>query len=136
MEQVLNASATSVLVAPIVGGYLCVSAIGLLRKGEAASFLTDICTRPSAMHGVGAIAFFAGTTVLSLHRHWETPAEIAINVVALSWLIEGAGLLADPARLRTTLATINAAANLRKVQALNLVLGLYLIVAGVIRSLG
>ncbi|WP_395945571.1 hypothetical protein [Brevundimonas sp.] len=130
--RLIMANPTSLLLAPIVGGYLCVSGIGLLRKGEAGSFLANLCAHPAAMHAVGGVAFFAGAAVLSLHRHWGTPSEIAINLVALIWLVEGGGILADPARLRMALATPKAAFRLRYVQLFNIPLGLYLLAVGIL----
>ena len=84
------------------------------------------------MHAVGAVAFFTGTTILAFHRHWGTPAEVAINLVALMWVFEGAGMLADPGRLRLTLANPPAPGGLKVVQGINMALGLYLIMVAVI----
>lgn len=131
-EWFIMASAPSLKIAPVVGAYLCLSGAGLLRKGEAGAFLSDLSDRPAAMHAVGAIAFFAGALLLSLHRHWGTPAEIIVNLAAALWIFEGAGMLADPGRLRATLANPDFATRLKMTQWISIPVGLYLLAVGAI----
>lgn len=133
-EWFITASASTLIIAPVVGAYLCLSGAGLLRKGEAAHFLSDISKHPAAMHAVGAVAFFTGAGLLSFHRRWETPAEIILNLVAVLWAYEGAGMIADPARLKSSLGKSRSANLLRLWQRFSMVIGVYLIIVGAIGS--
>jgi hypothetical protein len=133
-EWIIIASAPSLRIAPVVGAYLCLSGAGLLRKGEAGAFLSDLSDHPAAMHAVGGIAFFVGALLLSFHRHWATPAEIVVNLVAALWVFEGAGMLADPGRLRATLANPHFATRLKRAQWVSFPVGLYLLTVGAIGS--
>ena len=126
----LDGSAATLVIAPVIGAYLCLSAIGLLRAGAAARFYTDIAERPAAMHATGAVALLAGAAVLSMHRTWSTPAEIAVGIAAAWWCIEGAGLVADPVRTQAFLVKPAAHAGMRKVQFASLAVGLYLLAVG------
>jgi hypothetical protein len=60
------------------------------------------------------------------------PAEIALNLVAAWWAFEGAGMLADPARLRNVLSSPRAAANIKIAQMPSLLIGLYLFAVGMV----
>lgn len=84
-EWFTAASTSTIVIAPVVGAYLCLSGGGLLRRGEASAFLADLCSRPAALHAVGAVAFFVGASILSLHRQWAYPPEIVLNLVAAYW---------------------------------------------------
>lgn len=130
LDWFFTAHPLTLVIAPVVGAYLCVSGAGLLRKEAVEALLLDLCIHPAEMHAVGAIAFLAGAGILSFHRFWGTPAEIVLNLIAALWIFEGAGLLADPARLRTVLARPTAAARLRSLQAFNMLVGLYLLALG------
>ncbi|CAN5513219.1 hypothetical protein BH10PSE14_BH10PSE14_23610 [soil metagenome] len=123
-------SGTTLALAPIVGTYLCLSAVGLLRHSEAEAFLADLRAHPGAMHGVGAVAFFCGAGLLSLHRYWASPPEIALGAVAAWWLFEGAGLLASPALLRGVFEHRDAARRLRATNCLSIGVGIYLMLIG------
>ena len=114
----------------IVGAYLCLSGAGLIRKGESDRFLSSLAESPAAMHGVGAVATFSGLAILTLHWRWDTPAAIAVNVVAAIWLFEGAGMLADPTRLRAMFHRPSAAAALRTIHFAWLITGIALVVSG------
>jgi hypothetical protein len=100
VDLLLIGSQQTQWLAPIVGAYLCLSALGALRGEETRRLIADLQDHPAAMHAVGAIAVFVGASLLSLHLHWSSPPEILLNVVAAWWVFEGAGMLADPARLR------------------------------------
>ncbi|MET3710651.1 hypothetical protein ABIC65_001331 [Sphingomonas trueperi] len=90
-------SRETLVLAPVLGIYLLVSAVGFLRFPTAvADFSRDLCRHPAAMHAVGAVAFFVGAGIVSFHRHWGNPAEIAVTATGLWWAFEGAGMLAWP----------------------------------------
>lgn len=133
-EWLITASVPTLIIAPVVGAYLCLSGAGLLQKDEAAHFLSDISKHPAAMHAVGAVAFFTGAGLLSFHRHWETPAEIILNLVAILWAYEGAGMIADPARLKSSLGKSRSANFLRLWQRFSIVIGVHLLIVGAIGS--
>jgi len=133
-EWFITASAPTLMIAPVVGAYLCLSGAGLLRKGEAAHFLSDISKHPATMHAVGAVAFFTGAGLLSFHRHWEMPAEIILNLVAILWAYEGAGMIADLARLKSSLGKSRSANLLLLWQRFSIVIGVYLVIVGAIGS--
>lgn len=82
------------------------------------------------MHAVGAVALFVGAGLLTLHRHWATPAEVMLNLVAAWWSFEGAGMLADPARLRAFLSVAEAPRRLKVAQAGSFLIGIYLLTIG------
>ncbi len=53
-------SRETLVLAPVLGIYLLVSAVGFLRFPTAvADFSRDLCRHPAAMHAVGAIAFLS-----------------------------------------------------------------------------
>jgi hypothetical protein len=116
--------------APIVGAYLCLSALGMLRREEAGEFIADLRDRPAALHAVGAVAFFVGAGLLSFHRHWSTPPEIILNLVAAWWLFEGAGMLADPKRMRAVFSRTATAKRVRLTTAIFILPGAYLLLIG------
>jgi len=123
-------SERTVLLAPVVGAYLCLSAIGLLRKGAARSFLSDVRQHPAAMHAVGAVAFFVGGFILTWQRQWSLPADWALNLIACMWIFEGAGMLASPALVRKVVAQPAAARSFAIATAGAAGIGVYLIIAG------
>ncbi len=88
------------------------------------------------MHALGAIAFLVGAGLLALHRHWSTPAEITLNLVAAWWAFEGAGMLADPARIRAVMEAHGSARWFARLQLGAVPIGLYLITVGVVGNLG
>ena len=130
LDLLVTASPETLLLAPVVGAYLCVSAMGLLKSGEGNRFLTDLRAHPASLHAVGAVAFFVGAGLLSLHRHWATPPEIIVNVVALWWTFEGAGMLANPTRLSLLFARPFALKQLRIASIVGVPLGAYLLLVG------
>lgn len=134
-EQLISGSEATLHLSLVVGGYLCVSSLGLLRAQSARAFLADLASHAGVLHVVGAVAFFVGAGILSFHRHWATPAEIVLNLVALWWTFEGAGLLADPQRLGALMANPAAAAWMRFSQMGAMTVGLYLLVVGAFGSL-
>jgi hypothetical protein len=135
VDFLLRASRPTLVLAPVVGSYLCLCACGLLRRGKAAEFLSDLRSHPASMHAVGAIAFLVGAGILSFNRHWLWPADILLNLVALWWAFEGAGMLADSDRLRAALGD-RAAARLRTGQWGSLAIGLYLLLVGLSGTVG
>jgi hypothetical protein len=126
--DLFRASETTLLLCPVVGGYLCLSAAGLLRRGAAEAFLENLRDNPAIMHAVGAIAMFVGAGILAFHQHWSTPAEIVLNLICVWWVIEGAGMLADSGRLARLFANPRASGWLRATHWLMLAVGLYLLV--------
>ena len=129
--HLLLASERTILLAPVVGAYLCLSAIGLLRRAELGAFLEDLRQNPSSMHAVGAVAFLAGASLLSFQREWSTPGDLALNLVAAMWAFEGAGMLASPALLRAVLRHPRAVAGLRVSFTVTGSVGVYLLILGV-----
>jgi hypothetical protein len=133
-DHLLSASQQTLWLAPVVGAYLCASSIGLLRQGESQLFVADLRDHPGAMHAVGAIAFFVGAAILSVHRHWATPPEVAVNLVAIWWTFEGAGMLMDPKRMRSLFARNGTLKQLRITSLLSIPLGFYLLAVGLFGS--
>ncbi|TFI56865.1 hypothetical protein E2493_18145 [Sphingomonas parva] len=131
-DHLLSAHKQTLWLAPVVGSYLCLSSVGLLRQGESRRLTADLRDHPGAMHAVGAIAFFVGAALLSLHRHWATPPEIAVNLVAIWWTFEGAGMLLEPERLRSRFARSEAAKQLRVASLVSIPLGVYLLLVGLL----
>jgi hypothetical protein len=132
IDLLMTGSQQTQWLAPIVGAYLCLSAAGAFRGEETGRFLADLKDHPAAMHAVGAIAFFVGASILSLHRHWSTPPEILLNLVAAWWVFEGAGMLADPARLRAAFSRPSSAGRLRLTTMVAALPGAYLVAFGVL----
>jgi len=128
ISDLFRASETTLLLCPVVGGYLCLSAFGLLRRGTAEAFLENLRNNPATMHAVGAIALLVGAGILAFHRHWSSPAEIVLNLVCVWWVIEGAGMLADSGRIARLFANPKAPGWLRAAHWLMLAVGLYLLV--------
>jgi hypothetical protein len=116
--------------APVVGAYHFLSALGAFRGEETERFLADLRDHPAAVHAAGAIAFFVGASLLSLHRHWSYPPEILLNFVAAWWVFEGAGMLVDPARLRAAFSRPNSARWLRFTTGIAALPGAYLLAFG------
>ncbi len=121
--------------APVVGAYLCLSAAGFVRRDEASRFIADLRDRPAAMHAVGAIAFFVGAAILSYHRDWTTVSGVTLNLVAVWWVFEGAGMLADRASVRTVLYRDAAAKQLRLASIIGVPVGGYLLFVGLLGHL-
>lgn len=133
MTSLVAASNETLVLAPVVGAYLLLSASGLLRHHDAVrSFFDDLARHPAALHAVGAIAFLVGGLIVSLHRHWSTPAEIAVSATGLWWAIEGAGMLASPAAVRQAMSDPRAATTMRLLNVGALVVGAYLLTVGII----
>jgi hypothetical protein len=88
------------------------------------------------MHAVGAIAFFAGAGLLSFHREWSRPPEIVLNVIALWWVVEGAGMLADPKRLQAVFSYSATARQVRLATAGAALPGAYLLLFGLFGNVG
>jgi hypothetical protein len=134
IDELMTGSQQTQWLAPIVGTYLCLSALGAIRGEETGRFIADLRDHPGAMHAVGAIAFFVGASLLSLHRHWSSPPEILLNVVAAWWVFEGAGMLADPARLRAAFCRPGSANKLRLGTLVAALPGVYLVAFGLLGS--
>jgi hypothetical protein len=132
----MTGSQQTLWLAPVVGAYLCLSAFGLLRRQEAGGFIADLRDHPASMHAVGAIAFFVGGGLLSFHRHWSTPPEVVLNLIASWWLLEGAGMLADPQRLRAVFSRAENAERLRLATVSAVVPGAYLVLFGCFGNVG
>jgi hypothetical protein len=108
----------------------------MLQQDEAAEFLADLRDRPAAMHAVGAIAFFLGGGLLSLHRHWSSPPEVVLNTVAAWWMFEGAGMLADPKRMRKLFAGTASSKQVQLAAVTGTLLGVYLLIFGLFGNVG
>lgn len=130
------ASERTILLAPVVGAYLCLTAVGLLRRGELSAFLGDLRQHPGSMHAVGAVAFLAGASILSFQRQWSAPGDLVLNSVAAIWVFEGAGMLASPAVLRAVFRQAHTLAGLRVSFTLMALVGVYLSILGVAGKVG
>jgi len=128
---------TTLILAPLVGAYLVLSATGFLRApGAAADFFEDLSKHPAAVHAVGAIAFLTGAAILSFHRHWATPAEIAVSATGLWWAFEGGGMLAAPEQVRRAMMRRGASRAMRVLNGIALPIGVYLIIVAIIGRIG
>lgn len=134
-ELLTSGSETTLRLSLVVGSYLCASSLGLSRLQNVRAFLADLVSHAGILHAVGAVAFFVGAGILSFHRHWTTLPEIVLNLVALWWVLEGAGLLADPKRLGAAMGHPAAAGWMRRSQACAMAFGVYLLLVGVSGSL-
>jgi hypothetical protein len=118
------------LLAPVLGAYLVLSALGFLRPTSAArAFAQNLAANPALVHALGAIAFLVGVGVVSFHRHWSTLPEIALSLTGCWWAFEGAGMLASPA---ASVAALNRPGADRLMRLLNvgaLAVGGYLLAA-------
>lgn len=128
--DVLAASQRTASLAPVVGVYLCLSAWGLLIRGELRAFLQDLQQHSASAHAVGAVAFFIGGLILSWQRSWSLPGDVVLNLVAVIWIFEGAGMLASPALMRRVFGRSRTVAGLRMSFSVTAVLGLYLVAVG------
>jgi len=125
-------SRETLVLAPVLGIYLLVSAVGFLRFPTAvADFSRDLCRHPAAMHAMGAIAFFVGAGIVSFHRHWSNPAEIAVTATGLWWALEGAGMLASPAAVARAMQKSRYVPTMRALQWGALLVGAYLLWVGI-----
>jgi hypothetical protein len=130
--DLISGSERTVALAPVVGGYLIVSAAGLLRNGELRSFLSDLEHHPAALHAVGAVAFFVGAFILTFQRSWSWPTDLALNLVAAWWLFEGAGMLASPRLLRGLFRRSKGAFGIGTSIAVAAAMGIFLLAVAIV----
>ena len=137
MIEILTATEPATIVlAPVIGAYLLLSAVGFLRAPEAVrAFAAELAGRPALAHALGAIAFLTGAGVVSVHRHWSTPPEIAVSLTGLWWAFEGAGLLAAPAAAAAALRSPEHQAAARALNLVALLVGAYLLTATAVTAL-
>ncbi len=110
--------------AAIAGGYLLLSAAGLLAPGRAAAVVADLQAHPAVAHALGAVAFFVGAAIIALHPRFGSPLESLVTLTGIWWALEGAATLVAPARL---LSRPDAALHLRRMNLLALPVGALLL---------
>ncbi|WP_084583840.1 hypothetical protein [Sphingomonas azotifigens] len=128
-------SRETLVLAPVLGIYLLVSAVGFLRFPTAvADFSRDLCRHPASMHAVGAVALFVGASIVSFHRHWGNPTELLVTGTGLWWALEGAGMLASPAAVVRAMQNPRYVPTMRALQWGALLVGAYLLWVGIFGS--
>ena len=128
-DHLLPGSRSTGPLALVVGAYLLLSAIGIWRD-RSGELISSLRTSSHGLHTTGAIAFLAGGAILSFHRHWGSAAEVTLNLVAAWWVAEGAGMLADPERVKKVLSHPRAISAFRLGQVCAGIVGLYLLAVG------
>ena len=114
--------------ATAVGGYLLLSAAGVLsRRDAAAHFVESLRGSPALAHVTGAVAFFVGAGLLLVHHRWDAPLEALVSAVAVWWLVEGGAMLALGPRL---LSRADAPIHFRRMNGLAIPTGLILLAGG------
>ena len=94
-DRVLGEDQLTCSIALISGAYLLLSAIGVVsRRDTAERIIVALRDNPALTHAVGAVAFFVGAGLLTLHHRWATPTEALVSAVAAWWALEGALTLA------------------------------------------
>ena len=111
-----------------VGGYLLLSACGLLARGSADAFAEGLRANAAGRHAVAGLAFFIGIAVVAVAAPFRTPVAAGLGLVGGWWLLEGAVLLAFDARA----VRPDAAVHLRRMNLIALPAGAALLAASLL----
>jgi len=125
---------TTLLLAPVVGAYLILSALGVLLGR--AGFVDDLRDHPAVLHAVGALAFLVGAGIVSFHRDWSSPADATVSLTGCWWALEGAGLLAAPNAFKHALGHPRYEPTFRVMNIAGLAVGGYLASVAVLGRMG
>jgi uncharacterized protein YjeT (DUF2065 family) len=90
-----TASDTTLLLAMLIGLYLCAAGIGGLLTPERWRRLLDEFPRSPGLGLIsGVVAFIVGGAIVAVHNHWTDPLAVIVSLAGWIGLAEGFALLA------------------------------------------